>query len=61
MSYYEEADLDRFSDIGKYRPDLFEKFMAWYQACQEDGALSRREKSTYWLGRCTRVAMSILH
>ena len=45
MSYYEEDDLDRFSEIGKYRPDLFEKFMAWYQACQEDGALSRRDKA----------------
>ncbi len=45
MGYYAEDDLDRFSDIGKYRPDLFEKFMAWYQACQEDGALSRREKA----------------
>lgn len=45
MSYYEEADLSRFPEIGKYRPDLFEKFMAWYQACQEEGALSRREKA----------------
>src|SRR5260370_5210399 len=45
MGYYAEDDLNRFSDIGKYRPDLFEKFMAWYQACQEDGALSRREKA----------------
>jgi 4-carboxymuconolactone decarboxylase len=45
MSYYEEADLHRFAEIGKHRPDLFEKFMAWYNACQEDGALSRREKS----------------
>ncbi len=45
MSYYEEEDLQRFSEIGKHRPDLFEKFMAWYQACQEDGALSRREKA----------------
>ena len=45
MSYYEEQDLERFAEIGKHRPDLFEKFMAWYQACQEEGALSRREKS----------------
>jgi alkylhydroperoxidase/carboxymuconolactone decarboxylase family protein len=45
MSYYKEDDLDRFSEIGKNRPDLYEKFMAWYQACQEDGALSRREKA----------------
>ena len=45
MSYYEEDQLERFSELGKHRPDLFEKFMAWYQACQEDGALSRREKA----------------
>jgi alkylhydroperoxidase/carboxymuconolactone decarboxylase family protein len=45
MSYYEEDDLQRFSHIAKQRPDLFEKFMAWYQACQEEGALSRREKA----------------
>jgi len=43
MSYYKEDDLSRFGEIAKHRPDLFEKFMAWYQACQEDGALSRRE------------------
>jgi len=45
MSYYKEGELERFSEIGKHRPDLFEKFMAWYQACQEEGALSRREKA----------------
>jgi alkylhydroperoxidase/carboxymuconolactone decarboxylase family protein len=45
MSYYEEEDLGRFGEVGRHRPDLFEKFMAWYQACQEDGALSRREKA----------------
>lgn len=44
MSYYEEDDLNRFAEIGKHRPELFEKFMAWYTACQADGALSRREK-----------------
>jgi len=44
MSYYEEDDLQRFSQIAKHRPDLFEKFMAWYQACQAEGALSRRER-----------------
>jgi hypothetical protein len=35
MTYYEEDDLQRFSEIGKHRPDLFEKFMAWYEACQQ--------------------------
>ncbi len=50
MAYYEEGEQQRFSEMGKHRPDLFEKFMAWYQACQEDGALSRREKALIGLG-----------
>ncbi len=45
MAHYEENDLQRFAEVGRARPDLFEKFMAWYNACQEDGALSRREKA----------------
>jgi len=50
MAYYDEEDLNRFAEIGNYRPDLFEKFMAWYQACQDEGALSRREKALIGLG-----------
>src|ERR1044071_2385830 len=45
MSYYEEEDLGRFGDVGKHRPDLFEKFMAWDQACQEDGSPTPLEKA----------------
>jgi alkylhydroperoxidase/carboxymuconolactone decarboxylase family protein len=45
MHYYNEDDLMRFGDVGAHRPELFEKFMAWYEACQADGALSRREKA----------------
>ncbi len=45
MSYYEEDDLERFGEVGKHAPELFEKFMAWYKACQEEGALSKREKA----------------
>jgi len=45
MSYYEEEDLERFGEVGKHVPELFEKFMAWYQACQEEGALTKREKA----------------
>ncbi len=45
MHYYNEEDLGRFGAIGDHRPDLFEKFTAWYEACQKDGALSRREKA----------------
>lgn len=45
MPYYDEEDLHRFSEFGNHKPELFDKFMAWYQACQEDGALTRREKA----------------
>lgn len=45
MSYYESEDLNRFNEMGKERPDLFAKFMEWYNACQEEGALTRREKA----------------
>ncbi|MEZ5306006.1 MAG: arsenosugar biosynthesis-associated peroxidase-like protein [Pyrinomonadaceae bacterium] len=45
MSYYEEDDLPRFGEMGKHVPELYDKFMAWYAACQEDGALSKREKA----------------
>ncbi len=45
MHYYNEEDLQRFGEIGKHKPELFEKFMVWYQACQEEGALSKREKA----------------
>ena len=40
-----EDDLERFGEVGKHAPELFEKFMDWYQACQEEGALSKREKA----------------
>lgn len=43
--YYNDADLDRFGDVGKHSPELFRKFMAWYTASLQDGALSRREKN----------------
>jgi len=55
MSYYNEEDLGRFGEIARYRPELFEKFMAWYQACQEEGALSKREKSLIGLAVAVTV------
>jgi alkylhydroperoxidase/carboxymuconolactone decarboxylase family protein len=45
MSYYEEQDLERFGEIAKHKPELFQKFMDWYLACQDEGALSKREKA----------------
>ncbi len=43
--YYNEEDLGRFGEMGKHRPDLFAKFMEWYSAVQEEGALTKREKA----------------
>jgi 4-carboxymuconolactone decarboxylase len=42
--YYKEEDLGRFGEIGKYNPDLFKKFMDWYNASLEPGLLTKREK-----------------
>jgi len=42
--YYKDEDLDRFGEVGKYSPELFRKFMAWYNASLEPGALTKREK-----------------
>jgi alkylhydroperoxidase/carboxymuconolactone decarboxylase family protein len=42
--YYKDEDLERFSEIGKYNPELFRKFMSWYNAALEPGMLSKREK-----------------
>ena len=42
--YYRAEDLDRFPDVGKHSPELFKKFMDWYQAALEPGVLSKREK-----------------
>ena len=42
--YYKEEDLERFGEIGKYNPELFRKFMAWYNSALEPGILTKREK-----------------
>jgi alkylhydroperoxidase/carboxymuconolactone decarboxylase family protein len=48
--YYREEDLARFGQMGKHNPDLFRKFMDWYNAALEPGALSKREKVLIALG-----------
>jgi alkylhydroperoxidase/carboxymuconolactone decarboxylase family protein len=49
-TYYCPHDLARFSDMGKNRPELWEKFMAYYGAVFADGALTEREKALIALG-----------
>lgn len=46
-TYYNPADLANFSPdgVGALQPELWEKFMGYYGAVFEDGALTSREKS----------------
>ncbi len=48
--YYRDEDLGRFGEIGRYRPEMFRKFMDWYNSTLEPGALTRREKVLIALG-----------
>ncbi len=52
-TYYCAHDLAKFGDMGKNRPDLWEKFMAYYNAVFADGALTEREKSL--------IALAVAH
>ncbi len=46
MHYYESDDLKRFGEVGKFRPELAEKFFDYYGSVTgQDGALTRREKA----------------
>jgi alkylhydroperoxidase/carboxymuconolactone decarboxylase family protein len=51
--YYEEDDLERFSEIGKHCPDLFDTFMNYYQEVMAAGALTTREKAL--------IALAVAH
>jgi alkylhydroperoxidase/carboxymuconolactone decarboxylase family protein len=48
--YYRDEDLQRFGEIGKYNPELFKKFMDWYNAAMDEGVLTKREKALVALG-----------
>src|SRR5512132_1616650 len=49
-TYYQPHDLSRFSDMGKERPELWAKFLDYYNAVFADGALTAREKALIALG-----------
>jgi 4-carboxymuconolactone decarboxylase len=53
VSYYDDGDLERFSEVGETRPELLQKFMDWYGAATGDGALSVREKAL--------IALAVAH
>ena len=43
--YYDRRHLPEFAHIGDSRPELAEKFFAWYSEAMGEGALTRREKA----------------
>ena len=43
-SYYVSEDLQRFGDMAKANPRLFDLFMKWYGATMEPGALDGKTK-----------------
>ena len=52
-TYYNPADLAKFSGIGEAAPELWEAFNSWYGAVFEDGALTSREKAL--------IALAVAH
>lgn len=54
-TYYCPHDLARFAEMGNARPELWAKFLDWYQAVFADGALTEREKSLIALAVATAV------
>jgi alkylhydroperoxidase/carboxymuconolactone decarboxylase family protein len=54
-TYYCPHDLDRFSEMGENRSELWSKFMDYYNAVFADGALTEREKSLIALAVATAV------
>ncbi len=52
-TYYNPADLGKFSDIGKDAPKLAEKFFDYYGAVFAEGALTEREKAL--------IALAVAH
>ena len=52
-TYYHPKDLPRFGEMGQASPELWNKFLAWYNAVFAEGALTEREKSL--------IALAVAH
>src|SRR5688572_33484816 len=52
-TYYHPKDLGRFSEIGREAPELWQKFLEWYNAVFKAGALPEREKAL--------IALAVAH
>ena len=53
QTYYNPEDLAKFGNVGDHAPALWDKFMAYYGAVFEDGALTAREKAL--------IALAVAH
>src|SRR5216117_633610 len=51
--YYHRSDLSKFPEIGKESPELWTKFLDWYNAVFAEGALTEREKAL--------IALAVAH
>lgn len=52
-TYYEPADLSKFSEIGEEAPELARKFFEYYGSVFAEGALTEREKAL--------IALAVAH
>ena len=52
-TYYNPADLNKFSEIGKETPELAQKFFDYYGAVFAEGELTEREKAL--------IALAVAH
>ena len=52
-NYYNPADLAKFATMGEEAPELWKKFISYYGAVFEEGALSAREKAL--------IALAVAH
>lgn len=52
-SYYKAEDLAKFPTMGEEASELWDKFMSYYSAVFEEGALSAREKAL--------IALAVAH
>lgn len=54
MNYYDSDDLKKFAEVGRFQPELMEKFFSYYEAVtSEAGALTKREKAL--------IALAVAH
>ena len=52
-TYYHPPDLAKFAEMGEEAPELWQKFLEWYNAVFKEGALTEREKAL--------IALAVAH